>query len=260
MQDFEMPTVSTCMKISPDNEYLLVTGTYKPRVKCYEFHNLSAKFDRCFDADVTAFDFVSEDYKQLAFLQVDRHIELHQGGGKHYRFRVPRFGRDIKYNRRTDDLLVVGSGNEINRINLCKGGFVDSYEAEGTALNVCELNYANSLFFTGSEEGVIESWDYRQGKKLFSLNVASALSNTKIFPSVTSIKMIKDDFNMAVGTESGHVLLYDIRCYTPRLIKDHLNQFPVTKLAYNSSNHAVYSMDSGILKIWDDNSVSFFLI
>ena len=40
LQDFEMPSVSSNVKISKDGEYILVTGTYKPRVKCFDVTQL----------------------------------------------------------------------------------------------------------------------------------------------------------------------------------------------------------------------------
>jgi len=62
-----MPGVSTTVRISPDNQYIVATGTYKPRVKCYDVNNLAMKFERCLDADVVTFEILSEDYSKLVF-------------------------------------------------------------------------------------------------------------------------------------------------------------------------------------------------
>lgn len=43
------------IKMSPDNQFIIATGTYKPRVKCFEVNNLSVKFERCFDSEVVCF-------------------------------------------------------------------------------------------------------------------------------------------------------------------------------------------------------------
>lgn len=255
MQGFEMPDFATGIKITPDNEYIFATGTYKPRVKCYEFCNVSIKFERCFDSEVTAFDFLSEDYTKLAFLQNDRYIEIHSGGGRYFRFRIPRFGRDIKFDKNNGVLVVVGTGNEVYRFSTQLGSFLQSYEAEGTALNACEFNPEHGLLVTGSVEGVVESWDPRSNTKYGNLNVASALSETKVFPSITSLKF-KDGLHMAVGTASGHVLLYDIRSKTPQVVKNHIESNAIKRLAFNTNNHAVYSMDSSRVNLWDEISVS----
>lgn len=45
------------------------------------------------------------------FLQCDRYVEFHVGHGRHYRLRVPHFGRDMKYHRPSCDLIVVGASN-----------------------------------------------------------------------------------------------------------------------------------------------------
>ena len=45
--------------------------------------------------------FLSEDFRKLAILQTDRTLEFHAGYGKHYRTRIPRFGRDMLYHAPT---------------------------------------------------------------------------------------------------------------------------------------------------------------
>lgn len=60
-----MPDVSGCVRVSPDGRYILATGTYKPRVKCYEVAALSLKFERCFDSEVVQFDILSDDYSKV---------------------------------------------------------------------------------------------------------------------------------------------------------------------------------------------------
>lgn len=65
IQDFSMPGLSTSVKMSSDNQYILTTGIYKPRVRCYEVNNLSMKFERCFDSEVVTFEVLSEDYSKV---------------------------------------------------------------------------------------------------------------------------------------------------------------------------------------------------
>lgn len=60
-----MPGVSTSVRISPDGQYVLSTGIYKPRVRCYETDNLSMKFERCFDSEVVTFEILSDDYSKV---------------------------------------------------------------------------------------------------------------------------------------------------------------------------------------------------
>ena len=108
IQDFEMPGVSSCIQVSKDGRYILATGIYKPRVRCYEVANLSLKFERCLDSEVIKFEILSDDYSKMVFLQTDRFVEFHAQYGRYYRTRIPRFGRDLKYHYQSCDLYIVG--------------------------------------------------------------------------------------------------------------------------------------------------------
>jgi ribosome biogenesis protein ENP2 len=61
-----MPAVSTTVKVSEDGNFVLATGIYKPRVRCYDVNNLSMKFERCFDSEVVTFEILSEDYSKVS--------------------------------------------------------------------------------------------------------------------------------------------------------------------------------------------------
>ncbi|KNC25305.1 hypothetical protein FF38_02560 [Lucilia cuprina] len=253
IQDFDMPGVCTSIRMSPDMQYILATGTYKPRVKCFEVSNLSIKFERCFDSEVTTFEVISDDYSKMVFLQCDRYVEIHAAHGRHYRLRIPRFGRDMKYHKPSCDMFIVGTTKEIYRLNLERGQFLQPYESEASCLNACEVNPEHGLLMVGSKEGTVEAWDPRSKTKCATLDVAIKLPGVKEFPSISALKY-KDGLHMAVGTNSGHVLLYDIRSKEPLLVKDHLNKLPVKRIAFNNQQNAVYSMDEAMLKLWDEQT------
>lgn len=61
---------------------------------------------------------------------------------------------------------------------------------------------------------------------------------------------------LGVGTETGQVLLYDIRSREPFLVKDHLNKAKIKRIAFNYDENIIYSLDEAIFKIWDQNNVS----
>lgn len=65
IQDFSMPGISTSIKVSKDGQYIMATGIYKPRVKCFEVNNLSLKFERCLDSEVITFESLSDDYTKV---------------------------------------------------------------------------------------------------------------------------------------------------------------------------------------------------
>ncbi|KAH8352430.1 hypothetical protein KR084_004133 [Drosophila pseudotakahashii] len=253
IQDFEMPGVCTSIRMSPDQQYILATGTYKPRVKCFEVANLSIKFERCFDSEVTTFEVISEDYGKMVFLQCDRYVEIHAAHGRHYRLRIPRFGRDMKYHKPSCDMFIVGVGRDIYRLNLERGQFLQPFETDGSCLNACDVNPEHHLLLAGTKEGTVEAWDPRTKQRCSTLDVAMKLPGVKEFPSVTALKF-RNGLHMGVGTASGHVLIYDIRAKQPLLVKNHLNRLPIKRLAFNPAQNAVYSLDEATLKLWDEQT------
>uniref|UniRef100_A0A182Q004 Nucleolar protein 10 n=1 Tax=Anopheles farauti TaxID=69004 RepID=A0A182Q004_9DIPT len=254
IQDFDMPGVASCIAISPDGQYILVTGTYKPRVKCFEVCNLSLKFERCFDSEVEKFAILSDDYSKIAFLHADRYVEIHAAAGRHYRLRIPRFGRDLVYHRPTCDLLFVGASPDIYRLNLERGQFLLPYTSEtASGIDSITVNPEHQLICVGTQEGTIEAWDYRDKKCCGTLDVAANLPKTNVVGAVSALEF-KNGLTVAAGTSTGHVLLFDIRARNPVAVKDHLNQLPIKKIRFQADNKSVYSMDAAMLKIWDETT------
>jgi len=256
LQDFDMPSVSNNIKISKDGDYILSTGTYKPRIKCFDVTQLGLKFERCFDSETVAFEMLSDDYSKCVFLQCDRYIELHAQFGKYYRFRVPKFGRDLAYNPVNCDCYVVGAGSDVHRLNLEQGRFLQPFTTQSLGLNVCKVNPEHQLMVCGSNEGRIEAWDPRSRQRAATLDSAFSLiqgdhleSNDQI-PQITSLAF-RDGLNMGVGTSTGHILLYDIRSSRPLLVKDHYYGIPIKKLFFHSTLDQVVSLDAKSVKIWD---------
>lgn len=69
IEEFDMPGVSTSIRISKDGQYIMATGIYKPRLKCFDVNNLSLKFERCLDSEVVTFEILSEDYSKVRYKQ-----------------------------------------------------------------------------------------------------------------------------------------------------------------------------------------------
>lgn len=65
VQEFDMPGVSTSIRVSKDGQYIMATGIYKPRIKCFDVNNLSLKFERCLDSEVVTFEILSDDYTKV---------------------------------------------------------------------------------------------------------------------------------------------------------------------------------------------------
>ena len=63
--------------MSNDQNYIVASGVYAPRVKIYETRELSMKVERGIDAEVLQMRILSDDYSKIAMLCDDRNIELH---------------------------------------------------------------------------------------------------------------------------------------------------------------------------------------
>ncbi|CAG9771940.1 unnamed protein product [Ceutorhynchus assimilis] len=257
IQDFDMPGLSTTIKVSKDGNYVLATGIYKPRIKCFDVNNLSLKFERCFDSEAVTFEILSDDYSKLVFLQCDRYVEFHAAYGRYYRLRIPKFGRDMQYHPSSCDLFVVGASPDIYRLNLERGQFMTPYSSAASEINKCSVNPVHNLFVCGTQEGRVEAWDPRVKERVGILDCAFTCVNENKelqgFPSVTALKF-NDAIQLGVGTATGQVLLYDIRSDKPFIVKDHMYGLPIKNVEFHYQQDLIYSLDSSVLKIWDKNN------
>uniref|UniRef100_A0A6I8RUB6 Nucleolar protein 10 n=1 Tax=Xenopus tropicalis TaxID=8364 RepID=A0A6I8RUB6_XENTR len=261
IQDFEMPTVSTNIKVSRDGQYIMAAGTYKPRVRCYDTYQLSLKFERCLDAEVVKFDILSEDYSKIVFLQSDRYVELHSQHGRYYRLRIPKFGRDFAYHYPSCDLYFVGASSEVYRLNLEQGRYLNSLQTDASQINVCDINPAHHLFAAGTTEGKVECWDPRTRNRVGLLDCAlsSVTADMEVegLPSVSALKF-HGPLHMAVGTSTGQVVLYDLRSNRPLIAKDHQYGLPIKSIQFHSALDLVISADSRIIKMWNKDNGKIF--
>ncbi|XP_052125716.1 nucleolar protein 10 [Frankliniella occidentalis] len=260
IQDFDMPGVSTSVRLSKDGQYVMATGIYKPRVKCFDVNNLSMKFERCFDSEVVTFEILSEDFTKMVFLQCDRYVEIHSGPGRYYRLRIPKFGHDMKYHYPSCDLYLVGSSPQIYRLNLERGQFLSPYTSEASDIMCCGINPVHHLLLCGTKEGKVEAWDPRSRSRVGLLDCALdvvAENKLETFPSVTHLSF-NGGLTMGVGTATGQILLYDIRSNKPFYVKDHMYNLPIKHIAFHQQQELVLSMDSSVVKIWDRNNGKIF--
>ncbi|CAG9827356.1 unnamed protein product [Diabrotica balteata] len=230
IQDFDMPGLSSAVRVSKDGQYILAT-------------------EKCAN---TLF------ILQLIFLQCDRYIEFHAAYGRYYRLRIPKFGRDLQYDFPSCDVFVVGASSDIYRLNLERGQFMTPYTSTASSINKCTINPAHHLLLCGTQEGRVEAWDQRTKTMVGSLDCAlTCLSENKDmegFPSVTALKF-NGGLQLGVGTATGQILLYDIRSNRPFYVKDHMNDLPIKDVEFHYQQDLVLSMDSSVLKIWDKNNV-----
>ncbi|KAJ2963450.1 hypothetical protein NQZ79_g1589 [Umbelopsis isabellina] len=270
IQDFEFPEASNRVKCTADGNFAMATGVYKPQIRVYEFAEMSMKFERHTDAENVDFEILSDDWTKSVHLQSDRSIEFHSQGGIHYRTRIPKFGRDLAYHYPSCDLLVGAAGNEVYRLNLEQGRFLNPIATDSeSGVNATEVCPAHQLFGFGTASGTVEFWDPRSRSRVGMLQpqVPAAFGNTDATNlEVSALKFRHDGLSLAVGTNTGHTLLYDLRSSMPWLVKDHQYGFPIKSLDWHDGVTASSSEGSGkvivsdckIVKIWDRLNGSHF--
>ncbi|GBB97896.1 hypothetical protein RclHR1_00310024 [Rhizophagus clarus] len=267
IQDFEFPEASLRVKTTRDGRFIMATGVYKPQIRVYEYSDMSMKFDRHTYSENVNFVILSDDWTKSVLLQNDRTIEFHTQGGIYYKTRIPKFGRDLVYHYPSCDLLIGASSHEVYRLNLNQGRFLNPFSTDSTAgINVTIINPAHQLFGFGTENGTVELWDPRSRSRigLLAPQLPSFSASSSDLFQVTAMEYKNDGLSLAIGTSTGHVLLYDLRSSKPWLVKDHQYGYPIKKLFWydvvigNEGNSKIISADSKIMKIWDkDNGANF---
>ena len=147
-------------------------------------------------------------------------------------------------------------------------------------VNTININPAHQLLAFGLEgDGEMQFWDPRSRSSVGSLKLPrgrllpTATSNGSILPgindaanlSVTAIASRADGLSYAVGTSTGHILLYDIRAARPFALKDQGYGLPVKNVFWIEGGNRmagdgmVLSADKKVIKIWDRNSVCSML-
>lgn len=302
-QDFDFPEASNKIKTTRDGQFAVATGTYKPRMRVYDLPELSMKTERVTDSENVDFCILSSDWTKTLHLQADRSIELHTQSAAMYRVRTPKHGRAIAYHFPTCDTIVGGQGNQVWRLNLELGRFMKPLCLEGspeedggenggadggidtvTGVNAIDINPAHQLFCFGTEtaagRGTVEMWDPRSRSRAgilrlpYSKLLASTSSASLAAPlpgvdvagpgvSVTALASKADGLNLAIGTSTGHVLLYDLRSDRPYNTKDQGYGLPIKKVEWVENSRGefereggmVASTDEKVVKIWGRESV-----
>lgn len=302
LQDFEFEEASQCVRVSPDGDWvrlaqcaafsrnllmgpqLLSTGTYKPQIHVHSLSQLSLAFARHTNTLNQTFLLLESDWRKSIHLQVDRVVEFHTAGGLHYSARIPRFGRDLLYDRHSAEALIPSVGvnaeglGEVYRLNLEVGRFMKSYQVDvggddlTTAgagslqggINAGSINTgsiaedSHNLLAFGTSLGTVEFWDSRSRNRVGILSPSQDAFEGR--SEITALQFHRSGLELATGSSTGLIHLYDLRSPVPLLKKDQGYGFPIKNLIYlNSSTSTraqtsepkILSMDKRIIKIWD---------
>ena len=261
IQDFNFPSASQTVTLSGSGRYIIATGTYPPRVRVFDTAELSMKFERYMDGTPIATVSLSDDFSKLAFLQDDRNIEVHAAYGRHYRTRIPTFGRDMVYHQPTAELLVAASGPEVYRLSLEEGRFMSPLACVAAEVNKVAVSRLTALIGTAGAGGLLELWDPRDTRAAATtLHIASDAPGGGPV-DLTALAFSERALAVAVGTADGRAILYDLRRAPPLVVKDHQYGLPVHTVQFHrqetngggagtGSGPIVISADARIIKLW----------
>ncbi|KAI6021783.1 WD40-repeat-containing domain protein [Pisolithus microcarpus] len=287
IQGFEFPEASNKVRTTRDGHHVVATGTYKPQMRVWDLDELTMKFERHTDAENVDFIILSDDWTKTVHLQNDRSVELHTQGGFHYRTRIPRFGRSLAYHFPSCDALVSASGNEIYRLNLEQGRFLNPIVLDSPednpilGVNCIDINPAHQLLGFGIDgTPSVQFWDPRSRSRVGVLNLPKgrisrptgravvALPGVDDEESssgslaVTAIASRPDGLSYAIATSTGHTLLYDIRSPKPFAFKDQGYGLPIKNVSWieggsrMAGDGMVLTADRKVVKIWDQHTPS----
>ncbi|PGG97083.1 hypothetical protein AJ80_09744 [Polytolypa hystricis UAMH7299] len=286
LQDFEFEEASQCIRVSEDGQWVMSTGTYKPQIHTHYLPHLSLSFARHTVALNTTFILLSSDYTKSLHLQSDRSLEFHTPSGCHHTMRLPRYGRDIVYDRQSTEVLVPSVGvnqdgmGEVFRLNLEQGRYMRSYEVDvggddftstgGGALqggiNTGSVNTgaiaedSHNLLAFGTSIGTVELWDPRAKARAAVLLPPSDTQLGAGRSEITTLEFNRSGLTLATGSSQGLIHLYDLRSPVPLLKKDQGYGYPIHTLNFLTSSTStreqtsepkILSSDKRIIKIWD---------
>ncbi|WWC89722.1 uncharacterized protein L201_004647 [Kwoniella dendrophila CBS 6074] len=289
IQDFSFPGSSIKIKTTEDGQHALATGLYKPMLKCWDLENLTVKFERVTDAENVDFVLLSSDWTKSLHLQRDRSLALHTQGGLHHSVRLPVYGRTLGYHSPSADAIIGCTGRDVYRFNLEEGRYmtpitIASDNIEG--VNVVDVNKRHGLWSFGldsipgsgsNDQGIVEFWDPRSKSSLTKLILPSQTLlpaqnfNDNLSGIITPMQKLSitalsshptDGLSFAVGTSTGHTLLYDLRSPTPFAIKDQGYGESIKKVDWligggsQEDQGRVISADSKVIKVWDKSDPS----
>lgn len=257
IQDFEFNIASARVRMSPDGEYAVATGTYGPEIRIFETRELGLKHTRGLNAEAVDFLFLSEDYKKLVFLLDDRTIEFHAQYGRHHRMRVPKHGRSLGYDHETCHLFVGGTGTEVTRVDLEAGTFLSPVSLRQLEeVNQLAVNPALPVLTCVGNAGLAESFDVRDpSKPIQSLQVCPEGSR------VNCCAYSEDGMHFVAGAETGLSRVYDVRSNKPITQRDMMNGYGVRSVKFHNApgdgrRLLVGSCDSKSVKVWDASTAA----
>eukprot|EP01071_Lankesteria_metandrocarpae_P001665 Lankesteria_metandrocarpae@DN174_c0_g1_i1.p1 len=285
IQGFAFPSSCEKVAMSADGLWIGAIGLYPPEVQIFDTANLTLHCSRRFDSEPVDFLFLSDDYKKMVFLHKSRILEFHAQGGRHAKFRIPQEGRCLSFSKDSAQLDIVGSSENVYRLDLSQGAFQEPLVSSCTHLNFSTRNPSLPLTLAGGAAGIVNAWDNRIAgtKPVSTIRVTTDEDDatpTGDPAEVTCGSFSSDGLKFCAGTSNGVVRVFDIRSSRCIAERDHRNDLPIvqcqvlpkttttsTPLDYgresddslflhinNTSELTIVSADRKGLKIWNTST------
>ena len=199
---------------------------------------------------------------------------------------MPRYGRDLKFDKRSAEVIVPSVGlnengnGEVFRMNLELGRYMRSFEIDvggdptasvgrgalqggiqaGSANCAAIAEESHNLLAVGTSLGTIEFLDPRSRNRVGLLQPPWQHDAFEGKQDITALQFHSSGLKFASGSSHGLTHLYDLRSPTPLLKKDQGYGFPIQDLIFlesstESRGHSVESKiltaDKRIIKLWD---------
>ncbi|KAJ0109856.1 wd repeat protein [Diaporthe amygdali] len=273
LQDFEFEEASVCVRVSEDGQWIMSTGTYKPQIHTHDLNQLSLSWNRHTTSLNQSFVLLSRDATKSLHLQSDRKLEFHTLAGCHHEIRLPRYGRDLVYDRNSSEALVAATGlgsngtGEVFRMNLVEGRFMKSYEIDvggddgleaglqgsieaGCVSSAAVAEDTHNLLAFGTSKGSVELIDPRARSKVAVLEGLEGEVSALDFNPYSGM-------SLAIGTSQGICSVFDLRRPVPLLRKDQGFGYAIQNILHlktASQERKILTSDKKIIKIWDETS------
>jgi len=268
-----------------------IIGTYKPQIHTHYLPHLSLSFARHTISLNTTFLLLSSDYSKSLHLQSDRSVEFHTPLGCHYTTRLPRYGRDLKFDKRSAEALIPAVGvnengnGEVFRLNLEAGRYMRGYEidvggddltsggggalqggiATGSVNTAAIAEDSHNLLAFGTSLGTVEFWDSRSRGRIGILQSQRQSDPIDGRQEITALEFDRSGLGIATGSSTGLIHLYDLRSPNPILKKDQGYGYPIHTLTYlhsstitraQTTEPKILSADKRIIKLWNQRDGS----
>lgn len=141
-----------------------------------------------------------------------------------------------------------------------EGGAVQGSIGAGSVNTAAIAEESHNLLAFGTSLGTVEFWDPRSRSRIGILQPHPHIDPVDGRPEITALEFDRTGLNIATGSSTGIIHLYDVRSPMPTLKKDQGYGYPIHTLIFLESSTRtrsqtaepkILSADKRIIKLWD---------